>query len=435
MLFLIRDILDEMCEDEKNYMNALPNDQLGSWSRGVTTCDGCWQIRGHFSQNCTFIIKNYLTGGLLYYRYLSMRGADQICNEELWQGTSKAGEGHLAQVLWAEAKDEGFQVEVNWQDADSSSAKGFRYSFENEQDSRIMLCGGHVGRAHGKKLAELQTKSSFSKAFVDSHKKDFPQMEKLKCCCSGKKHTYVAKRNKPVCGCISPAFIQNAKRNHYCALVQAEHDPGKYRETMLCLGKYHSRDIHEWEGGYCKFDPLKKCSCKECQVDEEGFCQELKCPGEPYHLSHVLKCEFHALCYEIECSGRAADAEKVIDPGLGKGHSNFPEVTFSVLTKFRAKDVNLHQKRYAASTNLGLIQATMTWCYKKKGPEYHWIEDLYSRLGLPLLDGIQEMVCFFFLVTFTVKNLCRFRSIDEYRYISSFRDRLKLDLSQIVDAC
>ncbi|XP_073237700.1 uncharacterized protein [Porites lutea] len=95
--------------------------------------------------------------------------------------------------------------------------------------------------------------------------------------------------------------------------------------------------------------------------------------------------------YEIECSGRAADAEKVIDPGLGKGHSNLPEATFSVLTKFRAKDVNLHQKHYAASTNLGLIQANMTWCYEKKGPEYHWIEDLSSTLGLPLLDGIQEM--------------------------------------------
>ncbi|CAH3019398.1 unnamed protein product [Porites evermanni] len=251
-----------------------------------------------------------------------MRGADQICNEELWQGTSKAGEGHLAQVLWAKVKDEGFQVEVNWQDADSSSAKGFWYSFENEQDSRIMLCGGHVGRAHGKKLAELQTKSCFSKAFVDSHKKDFPQMEKLKCCCSGKKHTYVAKRNKPVCGCISPAFIQNAKRNHYCALVQAGRDP--------------------------------------------GICQELKCPGERYHSSHVLECEFHALCYEIECSGRAPGAEKVIDPGLGKGHSNLPEATFSVLTKFRAKDVNLHQKHYAASTNLGLIQANMTWYHMKR---------------------------------------------------------------------
>ena len=90
----------------------------------------------------------------------------------------------------------------------------------------------------------------------------------------------------------------------------------------------------------------------------------------------------------------ASDAEKVIDRGLGKGHSNLPESTFNVLTKFRAKDVNLHQKHYSASTNLGLIQANMTWCFKRKGPNYHWIIDLYSRLGLPLLDGIQEMVCF-----------------------------------------
>ena len=34
----------------------------------------------------------------------------------------------------------------------------------------------------------------------------------------------------------------------------------------------------------------------------------------------------------------------------------------------------------------------MTWCFKKRGPDYHWIVDLYLRLGLPLLDGIQEMV-------------------------------------------
>ena len=158
----IKAILDGVCEDAKLQMQNIENDQLGSWERAVTTCDGCWQIRGHFSQKCTFVIKNYITGGLLYYGHLSMRGADRICNEELWQGTAKAAEGHLAQVLWAKAKEEGLKVEVNWQDADSSSAKGFRYSFANEQESRIMLCGGHVGRAHGKKLQDLQKMSSFS---------------------------------------------------------------------------------------------------------------------------------------------------------------------------------------------------------------------------------------------------------------------------------
>ena len=382
----IKEILDEMWEDAKEQMCSISNEELGSWEKAVTTCDGCWQIRGHFSQNCTFIIKNYLTGALLYYGHLSMRGSENISSDELWQGTAKAAEGHLAQVLWAKAKEEEMKVEVNWQDADSSSAKGFRYSFANEQEAKIMLCGGHVGRAHGKKLQDLQGKSSLSQTLISLHKHKFPQMASVKCICSGKKHNYVATRNKPSCGCMGPAFIQGAKRNHYCALVQGGTDPEVYRNTMRALGSYHCRDIHEWEGGSCNFHPLKKCSCKECTTDVDGFVEDLKCAGEPYHSANVLKCEFHALAYEIECHERAKDAEKVISPELGKGHSNLPESTF------RAKDINLHREHYEAATNLGLIQANMTWCYKRKGPQYHWIIELYSRMGLPILDGIREMV-------------------------------------------
>ena len=164
---------------------------------------------------------------------------------------------------------------------------------------------------------------------------------------------------------------------------------------MLALGSYHSKDIHEWEGGSCTFHPLVKCSCKNCEVDVDGFYSELKCSGEAYHSAHVLTCQFHALPYEIECTQRAKDAEKVIDPALGKGHSNLPESTFSVLTKFRAKNTNLHVKQYHTATNLGWLQPNMTWCHRNRGPGYHWIPGLYSKMGLPVLDGIQEMVCIY----------------------------------------
>ena len=52
-------------------------------------------------------------------------------------------------------------MEVNWQDADSSSAKGFRYSFSNQQESKIMLCGGHMGGHMGRscKSSTLKFKS------------------------------------------------------------------------------------------------------------------------------------------------------------------------------------------------------------------------------------------------------------------------------------
>ena len=95
----IKSMLDQMCDEAKEHMKEIAPDQIGSWSRAVTCCDGCWLIRGHFSQNCTFVIKNYITGALLYHGHLCMRGAETICDEELWQGTAKAAEGHLSQVL------------------------------------------------------------------------------------------------------------------------------------------------------------------------------------------------------------------------------------------------------------------------------------------------------------------------------------------------
>ena len=101
-----------------------------------------------------------------------------------------------------------------------------------------MLCESHVGRVHGKKLEELKTKSSFSSTFIALHKREFPSVESVKCRCVGKNHTFVAAKNKLVCGCLGPAFIQNAKQNHYCALVQAGNS-----QTILALGKYHCREI------------------------------------------------------------------------------------------------------------------------------------------------------------------------------------------------
>ena len=40
----------------------------------MVTSDGVWHTRGHFSKNGSFIMKNYLTGGLLRYGHKCMRG-------------------------------------------------------------------------------------------------------------------------------------------------------------------------------------------------------------------------------------------------------------------------------------------------------------------------------------------------------------------------
>ena len=63
---VIADILNEMCEEEKERMRHLPGEELGSWNRAVVTSDGVWQTRGQFSTNGSLIIKNDLSGGLLW---------------------------------------------------------------------------------------------------------------------------------------------------------------------------------------------------------------------------------------------------------------------------------------------------------------------------------------------------------------------------------
>ena len=106
----------------------------------------------------------------------------------------------------------------------------------------------------------------------------------------------------------------------------------------------------------------------------------------------MLTCPMHALAYEIECNRRADHASEIIESELGRGHSNACEATFTVFPNFRPKDIGLQRFHYQASTNLALLQSLMTYLYSKCGPEYHWILDLFERMGLPLFDGMKEQV-------------------------------------------
>ena len=43
-----------------------------------------------------------------------------------------------------------------------------------------------------------------------------------------------------------------------------------------------------------------------------------------------------------------------------------------------------------ALTNAGFCQGNMTWCFKVRGPNYHWVVDLYERLKLPVVPAVVE---------------------------------------------
>ena len=110
----------------------------------------------------------------------------------------------------------------------------------------------------------------------------------------------------------------------------------------------------------------------------------------PYQTKIKLSCPFHALAYEIECKQRALQADKLVHPILKRGHSNAVEASHNLLIRLRSKYIFLERLHYHLSTNLGLLQANLTYMHAKFGTSYHWIPELYRRLKLPVFDGVQE---------------------------------------------
>ena len=344
----ITEMLDEVCELGKEEMKSLPSDKLGSWERAVTKSDGCWHIRGFFSQNVTFVIRNWLTRALLWYGHACMRGSDPIITQTSSTRVQQSQEGYLAGILFEKAKEEGYTIEINWQDQDSSSEKSFRAAYTSETSSRVMKCGGHVGRAHAKALKDLKPKKEFDTGYIAKHKEEFPDVDKVVCCCKGKRHS--AK-----CGGLTDSFIESAWRNLFCAITQCGNNAAAFEQRMRDLGRYHARGIHKWDNGECDFHPLLVCSCGKCGKDD------IKCPGKDYQSTSVLTCPLHALAYEIECNRRADNASEISDPELGRGHSNACEATFTIFPKFRPKDIGLQRLHYQASTTTPIFNDVLVW--------------------------------------------------------------------------
>ena len=308
----------------------------------------------------------------MLHGHACMRGDDDVIEEPLYPGTSKSAEGYLAEKLFQQAKNDGFKVSVNWQDSDSSAAKSVKSVFPSVQ---IMYCAGHVERAHSNQLNDLKVKKTFTKAYMDKYKKQHPTVTSVACCCAKGKH-----RSGCGCGCITEGFIRNVRISHFLVCIQADKDPGIYAQRMREIGKYHARGIHTWDGGQCSFHPSVMCSCGGCNDVEN-----LRCVGKPYESKFVLSCELHALGYEIECERRASEAESVIHPVMGRGHSNLCEAAFSILPRFRAKNLALHRLSYITLTNWGLIMSCVD------STDDSPFVSLFSQMGLPILDGMANI--------------------------------------------
>ena len=126
-------------------------------------------------------------------------------------------------------------------------------------------------------------------------------------------------RHSAKCGSISDGFVESAWHNLFCAITQCGNKADMFAQRMRSTSRR---------------------TCSRVQY----------------------------IPWPMKCNHRADQAHKVIDPELGRGHLNACVATFSVFTKFRPKDIGLQRLHYQASTNLALMQASMTYLHQKRGP-------------------------------------------------------------------
>lgn len=283
----------------KNYQKV----NLGTGKSQWSLSDGVWHTGGHFSKNGSFIIKNDLSRGLLWFGHKCMRARMMLLNmictrallspwKECWRmnGTNKQ-KMKVVILLWC----------------GKMATPVHKNQWRNIMEKGVFKVGGHVGRAHTNNLQEAAKLKQFSETVKQQRREQFSEVDTAKCQC---------KCHSQTCGYLSEQFIKGALINHFCCLQQCT-NPAEYAQRMRALGEFHSKDIHKWKKGECGFHDLIICSCGHCEEDGE-----LKCEGKQYSTKHKLPCSYHHLAYRIEWEWRAEDARAVIHPEMGKGHSN-----------------------------------------------------------------------------------------------------------------
>ena len=115
----------------------------------MTSADGTWMTRGFHSKNATFSMRNYLTGALLYYVHLCQRGRNKVIHKELLPGYVQGCQGLRCSPCVKEGK--------RGRDEHRGSLAGCCFLLlqccpGTFSDAEVMICGGHAGRAHMKRL-------------------------------------------------------------------------------------------------------------------------------------------------------------------------------------------------------------------------------------------------------------------------------------------
>ena len=79
--------------------------ERGDDDQWIASYDGFYLTRGHYSNNSSATLHDYVTGKVAWFTYCTKRG-----KEHNWEGTSAGAEGDMFDEVLRKSKEAGFNV-------------------------------------------------------------------------------------------------------------------------------------------------------------------------------------------------------------------------------------------------------------------------------------------------------------------------------------
>ena len=124
-------------------------EERGDKETWVTSFDGYYLTRGHYSNNSSATLHDYSTGRIAYFKHRTKRGMGHN-----WEGTSGGAEADMFNEILLEARKDGFTITEVVTDKDSSMNAIYCKHFP---EGTITYCSNHNAKTMHNDLQKVKS--------------------------------------------------------------------------------------------------------------------------------------------------------------------------------------------------------------------------------------------------------------------------------------
>ena len=139
----VSNLAEWSCSQVRNEVNGRGDDK--EW---ITSFDGFYLTRGHYSNNSSATLHDYSTGKVAWFVHQTKHGPGHN-----WSGTSPGTETDILDELLCKAKGEGFTVKELICDKDSATNATFCHHF---LEGMVTYCSNHITKNPHKALEKFK---------------------------------------------------------------------------------------------------------------------------------------------------------------------------------------------------------------------------------------------------------------------------------------